>query len=92
MPSQNIRLATTDGIPGNNRPIAHSSMVWSGIRDSISATSVDIQKWAAENNFHAVVGIRILQIGDIHGGVRYFPTSTRVVYIMYGTAIRYRDQ
>jgi hypothetical protein len=91
MPSQNIPIATTDGIPGNNRAIADSNMVWSDVCYSIKDASAAIKKWAAANNFHAVVGVRIMQIGRIGGGVP-MPASTPVFYIMYGTAIRYRNQ
>jgi hypothetical protein len=55
----------------------------------------DIQGWAVNNGMHAIVGVRVLSVESVSGGsniTRYTPTQTWVTYVMYGTAIRYRDQ
>jgi uncharacterized protein YbjQ (UPF0145 family) len=87
-----ITVVTTDSVPGIDRLVAASNLVWSGNRSSLMEATEDIKECAFKNGMQAIVGVRVLQVASVYGGPRYIPTQTTVTYIMYGTAIRYRDQ
>jgi hypothetical protein len=81
-----IFMCTTDKIPGpaGNYEVNRVSVTWSTDHANMRAAHDALEAWALQNNFDAVVGIRI----EPHPAGSYTaPYSTGLRWAIYGTAI-----
>lgn len=87
-----IRVVSTEAVPGENRPIIASSVIWSGKHREIIDAVTDLKKYARKDNWDDIVGMRIMPTQEIYnaGGrdVNSFP-GLIISYIVYGTLVRY---
>jgi len=87
-----IRVVSTEAIPGENRPIAASRAIWSGRHREIIDAVSDLRKYARQNDWDDIIGMRIVPTQEIYnaGGrdVNSFP-GLMISYIVYGTCVRY---
>jgi hypothetical protein len=92
MPSQDVRVSTTDSIPGVSREIAWSSLAWSGEKPNARDAFLGLQKWAHDNGFEAVVGLRFAVMPSVRsqGGGSVASVYTSATWTAYGTCIRYK--
>ena len=81
MPGPNIVIVTTENIPGDNRPVTGRTLVWAG-GNTMAEVIENIQKWAAENAYDSVVGIRFT-VAYRYGFIRNFK------HFGYGTCLRH---
>jgi hypothetical protein len=92
MSEKEVRVVSTEVVPGENRPIVASTVIWSGKHPEIMDAVKSLQKYARENNWDDIVGMRIMPTQGIYnaGGydVNSFP-GLIISYIVYGTYVRY---
>lgn len=88
MPSQEVAMSTTDSIPGDGRAIAHSTVAWSTTQSNTLDAYNSLRKWARDNGWDAVVGLRFVWTPDISGMGGGTSTSER--WLAYGTCISYK--
>lgn len=84
-------MVTTENIPGDNRAVSLFRVAWSS-GDSMSKAISSLQKWAAENDFDSIIGIRFEFVNILterNPGVH----STLIPYnswTVYGTCLRHK--
>ena len=92
MEKKYVRVVSTDSVPSDNRPVVESTIVWSGQHKSIDEAVASLRRWARERNYDAITGLRIMQTQQIYnaGGhdINSFP-GLIILFIVYGTAVRY---
>jgi hypothetical protein len=91
MRKDEVIMVTMDSVPGYEKFAVQTKIHWSGSMGSIQKAFDQLQEWAAENQFHAVVGIRILATEIVSQQSTYNPVQSESWYLVYGTCIRYRQ-
>jgi uncharacterized protein YbjQ (UPF0145 family) len=93
MPQQKtITMSTTDRIPGpeGNREVQRSAMTWNSVYISLEDAHEAMARWAENNGYDAVIGIRFAAHPDedYTGATSYGGgTDSRLRWTVYGTAI-----
>jgi uncharacterized protein YbjQ (UPF0145 family) len=93
MPQQkNVAMSTTDRIPGpeGNREVQRSAMTLVSGYISPEDAREAMARWAENNGFDAVIGIRLVaHPDDDYGGAANYGggTGSRLRWTVYGTAI-----
>ncbi len=85
-------MSTTDKIPGpeGKREVQRSTMTWISGYLSLEDAYGAMVRWAENNGYEAVIGIRFLAHPDVDygGGSNYAGgPDSRLRWTMYGTAI-----
>jgi hypothetical protein len=86
MSGHNVTVVTTDDVPGDERPVTGRTLVWAG-GSTIDEAVENIQKWAAENKYDAIVGVRFT-VAYVGPPVIVFP-GRHFKHFAYGTCIRH---
>jgi len=81
---QEIKVSTTDSIPGERRTATESRVAWSESVTTVRHAYDSLIKWARDNNYDAIVGFRLVTepYGEGSG-------LTDMQYTAYGTCIAY---
>lgn len=93
MPEREIETSTTDTIPGDNRSVTRSAVGWYYGCDSPNEAYEKLLKWARDNNFDAIVGLRFTSVPDVamgNAGHGYASVGTNFKWTAYGTCISYQ--
>jgi uncharacterized protein YbjQ (UPF0145 family) len=86
--SRKIRTATTETIPGLDYEVGKRMMTWQSgesIEDAVEA----LKDWADENEYDAIVGIRLESVVDVGANIAGIVESN-VFWVAYGTAIAFK--
>jgi hypothetical protein len=85
MAAPSITIVTTDNIPGDQRAITGRTLVWAG-GGSMDEAIANIQKWAADNDYDSVVGLRFTVA---YKAEPMLPLFGRLKHFAYGTCLRH---
>jgi hypothetical protein len=77
-------MVTTENIPGDNRTVTGRAMVWAG-GSSMTEVIENMQKWAVENNYDSIVGVRFTAVA-FRSQAAFF---SRFKHFGYGTCLRH---
>jgi uncharacterized protein YbjQ (UPF0145 family) len=92
MREDEVVMVTTESVPGDDRVIVQSLVLWHAADENIAVALNNLRKRAAENGWDAVVGIRFLvnqTISPVNSSA-LSTVSSASWYMVYGTAIRYQ--
>ena len=91
MSEEEIKMSTTDSIPGEDRAMTRSEVAWASAPTLKEAHSA-LKTWAREHEYDAIVGIRFTVRPDVSGRGRAGTVDihTDARWIAYGTCISYR--
>ena len=87
MPKSEIRMSTTDSIPGERHPVTRSEVAWGAGEDTLEDARDGLEKWARENKYDAVIGLRFIVAPSVYGAMS--TTKTRLSFTAYGTCVAY---
>ena len=85
--SRKIRTSTTETIPGLDYQVRKRMMTWQSgesVKDAVEA----LKDWADQNEYDAIVGIRLESVVDV-GANGAGLVESNVYWVAYGTAIAF---
>ena len=85
--SRKIRTSTTETIPGLEYKVGKRMMTWqsgNSVKEAVEA----LKDWADENEYDAVVGIRLESVVDV-GANGAGIVESNIYWVAYGTAIAF---
>ena len=91
MSEEEIKMSTTDSIPGEDRAVTRCEVAWASASTLKEAHSA-LKTWVREHEYDAIIGIRFTVRPDVSGGGRAGTVDihTDARWIAYGTCISYR--
>ena len=90
MPEEEVKMSTTDSVPGEDRLIARSEVAWASA-STLKEAHAALKTWALEHEYDAIVGVRFTARPDVSGSGREggMVIHTDAKWIAYGTCISY---
>jgi hypothetical protein len=91
MPEPEIRVSTTEIIPGEQRTIARFELSWIENANSAEDAYDGLVTWSRRNRYEAIIGYRIIAVPHVKtvpSGFGYAIT-TAIEFISYGTCVAY---
>lgn len=84
-----IKVSTTDSIPEDRRAITRSEVAWIEGAADVEEAYRDLQKWARDNDYDAIVGFRLIAAPDVKTHHSVY-VGTAITFTAYGTCIAYQ--